>query len=91
MKRKHSPKIVPVVIGVSTVLAIVKRKKYPRDRQRTNSIKQLKAQMFKYPYQSALLFENRIEQTFKLVNQKVDSIYNFACQLEELMTQIKLK
>lgn len=91
MNRNHLPKIVPVIVGVSTVLAVVKTKKYPRNRQRTNVVKQLKSQMFKYPYQSALLFENRIEQTFKLVTQKVDSIYNLACQLEELITQIKLK
>lgn len=91
MNRNHLPKIVPVIIGVSTVLAIVNTKRYPRNRQRINFIKQLNEQMIRSPYQSALLFEKRIEQTFKLVNQKVDSIYHFACQLEELIEQIKLE
>ncbi|BAM46734.1 hypothetical protein [Amphibacillus xylanus] len=87
MKKHRLIKWVPIVVGVCSGMLIVSKNRKGIKEQ----IKQLSNQVVKHPYQSAVQIERCLEQSFKVANQKLDSLYNGACQLEELIDQIKRK
>lgn len=91
MKNDRRTKLVPIVVGVCTLIATIKKKRNRPSKQQTTFAQQNSQKMILKPYQSALLFEQKIDQTFKLADQKLASIYHFASQLEELIELIKFK
>lgn len=91
MKNDRRTKLVPIVVGVCTLIATIKIKRNQPNKQQTTFVQKRSQRLMLSPYQSALLFERRIEQSYKLANQKLASIYHFASQLEELIELIKFK
>jgi len=91
VKNDRRTKLVPVVVCVCTLIATIKMNRNRSNEEPTIFAEKKSQQLMLSPYQSSLLLEQRIEQTFKLAHQKLASIYHFASQLEELIELIKFK
>lgn len=79
------------MVAVSSVICCFLIGKKQKINGRINPMNQNLINPAKYPYQAALLFEQKMTEAFDYGLRSAELIYDIATQIEQLIDQVELK